>query len=92
MIAPRSTIGDQWLGPDFEFIEAVARTGNGLVDLWEASPVRLDSNEPKTEEIIDSLFLAILSYAAVGLVIISTRASEYAGTSYTICSSSCRIQ
>ena len=56
MIAPRSTIGEQWLGPDFEFIEAVVRTGNGLVDLWEASPVRLDSNEPKTEEIIDSLF------------------------------------
>ncbi len=56
MIAPRSTIGEQWLGPDFEFIEAVARTGNGLVDLWEASPVRLDSNEPKTDEIIDSLF------------------------------------
>jgi hypothetical protein len=56
VIAPRSTIGEQWLGPDFEFIEAVARKGNGLVDLWEASPVRLDSNEPKTEEIIDSLF------------------------------------
>ena len=33
-----------------------ARTGNGLVDLWEASPVRLDSNEPKTDEIIDILF------------------------------------
>jgi len=56
VIAPRSTIGEQWLGPDFEFIETVARTGNGLVDLWEASPVRLDSNEPKTDAIIDSLF------------------------------------
>ncbi len=27
-----------------------------LVDLWEASPVRIDSNEPRTEEIIDVLF------------------------------------
>jgi len=37
-------------------IEAVAHTGNGLVDLWEASPVRFDSNEPKTDQIIDLLF------------------------------------
>src|SRR5439155_6122941 len=37
-------------------IEAVAHTGNGLVDLWEASPVRLDSSEPNTDEIIDLLF------------------------------------
>jgi hypothetical protein len=46
----------RWPDPDFELIEAVARRGNGLVDLWEASPVRVDSNQPKTEEIIDSLF------------------------------------
>jgi hypothetical protein len=37
-------------------IEAVAHTGNGLVDLWEASPIRLDSNAPRTDEIIDILF------------------------------------
>src|ERR1700746_1685177 len=42
--------------PNFELIEAVAQTGNGLVDLWEASPIRLDSNKPKTDEIIDTLF------------------------------------
>jgi hypothetical protein len=47
---------DKWLGPDFERIEAVAHTGNCLVDLWEASPVRLDSNKPKTDQIIDALF------------------------------------
>jgi hypothetical protein len=46
----------RWLDPNFELIEAVAHTGNGLVDLWEASPVRLDSNKPKTDEIIDLLF------------------------------------
>jgi hypothetical protein len=40
----------------FELIEAVANSGNGVVDLWEASPIRLDSNEPRTDEIIDILF------------------------------------
>jgi hypothetical protein len=51
-----STIGERWLGRDFELIGSVAHTGNGLVDLWEASPVRLDSNKPKTDQIIDALF------------------------------------
>jgi hypothetical protein len=51
-----STSIAQWLDPNFELIEAVAHTGNGLVDLWEASPVRLDSNKPKTDQIIDILF------------------------------------
>jgi hypothetical protein len=55
MVSP-STIGDRWLGPNFELIEAVAHTGQGLVDLWEASPIRLDCNTPRTEEIIDVLF------------------------------------
>jgi len=40
----------------FELIEAVVNSGNGLVDLWEASPIRLESNEPSTDEIIDILF------------------------------------
>jgi hypothetical protein len=52
----RRSVGKRWLGPNFELIEAVAHTGNGLVDLWEASPVRLDCNEPNTDEIIDLLF------------------------------------
>ena len=56
MIGLPSTICERWLGPNFEFIESVAHGGNGLVDLWEASPVRLDSNKPKTDEIIDILF------------------------------------
>ena len=47
---------ERWLARNFELIEAVADTGNGLVDLWEASPVRLDSNKPKTGAIIDVLF------------------------------------
>ena len=55
MIAFPSTT-DAWLDPNFELIEAVAHTGNGLADLWEASPVRLDSNAPRTDEIIAILF------------------------------------
>jgi hypothetical protein len=41
---------------NFDLIEAVADAGSGLVDLWDASPIRLDSNEPRTDEIIDVLF------------------------------------
>ena len=52
----RSTVGKRWLARNFELIEAVAHTGNGLVDLWEASPVRLDSSDPNTDQIIDLLF------------------------------------
>jgi hypothetical protein len=36
-------------------IEIVA-DGGALVDLWEASPIRIESNEPRTEEIADKLF------------------------------------
>jgi hypothetical protein len=34
----------------------IVADGGGLVDLWEASPVRIESNEPRTEEIMDVLF------------------------------------
>jgi len=50
------SVVDRLLVPDFHLIASVADTGNDLVDLWEASPVHLDSNEPKTDEIIDILF------------------------------------
>jgi hypothetical protein len=56
VITLASATGARWLDPNFELIEAVAKTGNGLVDLWEASPIRLDSNAPRTDEIIDILF------------------------------------
>jgi len=46
----------KWPGTNLEQIEAIVDTGRRLVDLWEMSPVRLESNEPKTEEIIDILF------------------------------------
>jgi hypothetical protein len=56
MIGLSSTVGESWVGPNFDLIKAVAFTGNGLPDLWEASPVRLDSNEPNADEIVDLLF------------------------------------
>jgi hypothetical protein len=56
MIRLPSRVGERWLGRNFEFIKSVTQMGNGLVDLWEASPVRLDSNKPKTDQIIDVLF------------------------------------
>ena len=45
-----------WPSTNFEQIEAVAENEGCLADLWEASPVRLDSDGPKTSEIIDILF------------------------------------
>jgi hypothetical protein len=56
MIHMPSTVREEWLGRDFELIGAVADTGSGLVDLWEASPVRVNSNEPNTDKVIDLLF------------------------------------
>lgn len=37
-------------------IRAICDKKGGLVDLWEASPVRVESNTPQTETIIDALF------------------------------------
>ena len=56
MIADSLPIAARSLDPNFNLIEAVADVGNGVVDLWEASPARLDSNAPGTDQIIDILF------------------------------------
>ena len=34
----------------------ITADGGALVDLWEASPVRIETNEPRAEEIVDVLF------------------------------------
>lgn len=52
----RGSVGEKWPNRNFELIDAVVSNGNGLVDLWEASPVRLDINEPNKNQIIDLLF------------------------------------
>jgi hypothetical protein len=56
VITTQATTVARWPDPNFQLIDSVAQRGNGMVDLWEASPVRLDSNQPRTAEIIDSLF------------------------------------
>ena len=45
-----------WPSLNAEQRKAVIESGAGLVELWEASPVRLEDNESHTEEIIDVLF------------------------------------
>src|SRR5438105_4182046 len=51
-VAPRLT----WPGTNFEQIEAVAQTEGCLADLWELSPVRLESSAPNSGAIVDILF------------------------------------
>ena len=46
----------KWPVVNQEQREAIIRDGVGLVDLWEASPVRFESNDTHTEALIDRLF------------------------------------
>ena len=45
-----------WPSINLEQRAAILQEGAGLVDLWEASPIRIDENKPRTKEIIDVLF------------------------------------
>jgi hypothetical protein len=45
-----------WPKVNIEQREAVIASCGGLVDLWEVSPVRFETDESRTEEIIDRLF------------------------------------
>ncbi len=56
MIADSPTIGFRAPRPNFELIRSVAGSGACLIDLWEASPMRLGSNAPRTDAIVDILF------------------------------------
>lgn len=46
----------KWPKVNVEQRAAIVRDGGGLVDLWETSRIRIESNESKTETIIDALF------------------------------------
>ena len=46
----------RWPAPNLEQIEAVSASGLGVVDLWEASPIRWDDNTPRTSELLGRLF------------------------------------
>lgn len=45
-----------WPRVNAEQREAIVASGLGLVDLWEASPVRFDDSASHAEEVIDALF------------------------------------
>lgn len=51
-------VSSAWPPPNREQIEAVVAKSDvgGLADLWEASPVRFESEEPVTEALVDALF------------------------------------
>jgi hypothetical protein len=46
----------KWPEPDLARIEALAKDGPGLADLWECSPLRIEDTESHAEQIIDALF------------------------------------
>lgn len=46
----------KWPGVDTDARAAVVKGAPGLADLWEASPIRFNSGDAQTEEIIDALF------------------------------------
>lgn len=48
--------GSKWPARNAERAEAILAEGCGLVDFWELSPVRIEDNEPHTEQIVDHLF------------------------------------
>ena len=45
-----------WPKRNEQAVDAVCTDGWGLADLWEASPVRLEDDPPRTEAIVDELF------------------------------------
>ncbi len=46
----------KWPEANAEQIEAVAASGLGIADLWEASPIRFGDDKPHTAEILERLF------------------------------------
>jgi hypothetical protein len=58
MNRPRTELAPhpEWPSLNFEQIESISRSGEGLIDLWENSPVLLETNKPHTSEVIDTLY------------------------------------
>lgn len=46
----------KWPAVNQEQIEAIARDGFSVADLWEDSPIRLDGDQPQTQAILPILF------------------------------------
>ena len=45
-----------WPTRNYEQIEAIVSEGRGVADLWETSAMRIETNDPQTEALIDVLF------------------------------------
>jgi hypothetical protein len=54
--APSIQFTLKWPAVNQEQREAIIKDGAGLADLWELSPVPLNDNDPRSEEIVDRLF------------------------------------
>lgn len=54
--APIAKPVPKWPTINHEQREAIVSNGQGLADLWEVSPVRMEDEDAHTEEIIDRLF------------------------------------
>src|SRR5260370_16353712 len=55
-VAIRSPRYVGWPEPDLHLIRRITREGRGLVDLWEASSFRFETNKARTAEVIATLF------------------------------------
>jgi hypothetical protein len=51
-----STPSAGWPKPDPDLIEKITASGFGLADLWEASPIRIEDNRSRAEELVDMMF------------------------------------
>jgi hypothetical protein len=52
----RAITAPAWPALDRKARDAIIQSGYRLVDLWEASPIRVDDNDAHTEELVDALF------------------------------------
>ena len=70
-----------WPAVNREQVEAITGGGNGLIDLWETSPVRIEDNRAHTEQIIDALFPGnpLLCCAATNATAQTAKREEWRG-------------
>ena len=53
---PVQSAAKKWPSVNAEQREAIIKDGGGLADLWELSPIRIEDNRQRAEEIVDKLF------------------------------------
>src|SRR4029453_11687553 len=80
-VAGRRQGWQTWPPVNREQVEAITGSGNGLIDLWETSPVRMEDNRAHTEQIIDALFPGnpLLCCAATNATAQTAKREEWRG-------------